>query len=133
MKIKTNLIHEKEGGYTMALFGKPRVNLQTVAGSRVYVHCHLIAATQVRTVTYKFEYVYADLPKGTIKRMQAYAKKLAQDHVAKKGWKIKKTEKMFSDEPYVVCGNWCGFHFGVNEEKRKNKKGGQNVLGRRKR
>lgn len=108
MRIRTDLPHEKSGGHTIVLFGKPRIKYQSHAGHMVYIDCHVITAKYLKHVIYDFKNEPLTLSEKTIARMRTYAKKLAQAHINKKGWKVK------SGSQYIQNANWYGFYFKVN-------------------
>ncbi len=107
MKITTNSPHEKNGGHTLALFGKPRIRRMKYPGNLIYVDCHIIVANKIKeTIFYTFvETQTIELPKNMITKMCAHARKLAIEHIAKKGWSLKKSHK------YRRGHLWNGFTF----------------------
>lgn len=113
MKIKTNLPHEINGGYTLALFGKPRIKMQKAAGHLIYVDCHIITAVKkehgfmfIRT------YEMPKLSKSTLQSMLGYARKLAQSHITQKKWCLKKTTR-FGKVEFIRNKVFSGFYFEI--------------------
>ena len=107
MKIKTGLQYEKDGGYSLALFGVPSIRSMGKGVFLIYVDCHVVAAKPVKSM-YKFETIWTDLSVQTLDKMRHYAKKLAQAHIKKRGWKIK------AGQAYYTQSNlFFGFHFEI--------------------
>lgn len=113
MKIKTNLPHEINGGYTLALFGKPRIKIQKAAGHLIYVDCQIIIA-QREELDYNFSRFngYLKLSKSTLSSMLGYARKLAQSHITQKKWCLKKTTR-FGKAEYIQNKAFSGFYFEI--------------------
>ena len=117
MKILTGLSHEKNGGYSMALFGRPRIQSPKRGEHVVYVDCHIILAI-VEPISGK-GYIFSDIdltainpelfriPTFTESKMRSYARKLARDFVKKRCWNIG-----LGDE-YIQNNHWHGFYFQV--------------------
>ncbi len=111
MKILTNAPHENNGGHTLVLFGKPWIKFQPWAGHLVYVDCHIVKATKQEKIGYYFENTYElKLSQGSLKKIRAYAKKLAESHIEKRGWSLKKEQR-----EYIQNKNLSGFYFFVNK------------------
>jgi len=115
MKIKTGLPHEKNGGYTLVLFGKPRIKRQTRAGHLVYVDCHILTATKLGHGSYLFEQISTNLSLSIQKRMKDFAKKLAKEHLKGRSNLYKKpTKKRPLMSPlFIQSTNWSGFYFST--------------------
>lgn len=113
MKIKTNLPHEINGGYTLALFGKPRIKMQKAAGHLIYVDCQIIIA-QREKFHYNFSRFngYLKLSKSTLSSMIGYARKLAQSHIGQKKWSLK-NKTNFGEETFIQNRAFCGFYFEI--------------------
>lgn len=113
MKIKTSLPHEKNGGYTLALFGKPRIKVQKAAGHLIYVDCKIITAEREK-VGSNFFLFYGNLKlsKSTLSSMIGYARKLAQSHIGQRKWYLKKTTK-FGKVTFIQNRAFSGFIFEI--------------------
>lgn len=109
MKILTNAPHENNGGHTLVLFGKPWIKFQPSSGHLVYVDCYIVKATKLEKFGYCFENTdELNLSQSSLKKMQAYAKKLAESHIKKKGWSLKKKHTGYTQNP-----KRSGFYFFV--------------------
>ena len=107
MKIKIDLQHERDGGYSLALFGIPSIRNMGKGVFLIYVDCHVVAAEPINLM-YKFKTIWPKLSIQTRDKMCAYAKKLAQAHINKRGWKIK-----FGKADYTQSNVFFGFHFTI--------------------
>jgi len=102
MKIKTGLQYEQDGGYSLALFGIPTIRNMGKGVFLIYVDCHVVAARPINLT------IWTDLSVKTSDKMCAYAKKLAQAHIKKRGWKIKAGKAY-----YTQSHLFFGFHFEI--------------------
>ena len=107
-------IHEKNCGYSMALFGEPRKSFTKKTRALIYVDCHILAIKTKEGIPVPYlnnnnlKMRVADLSNYTIRKMRSYARKLAEDSIKKTGWKVS-----FNHKGYIQNEFFMGFCFKV--------------------
>jgi hypothetical protein len=113
MKIKTNLPHEETlGGRTEIAFLKPyKISLSdNVSIVSVDMHIVKVIASSDEPYRVTYEIIQHQLTKGQKKRVQLYAKELAQDHAKKSGMGLSKKRADFKQNAFCT-----GFNFYIKK------------------